>query len=74
VLVIICGHTPSSNVSPISSTIILGGLTNGSIWMLEMFIDVCCALGSGMMIQANGVFMLTRGSTSMGLVDYIDVS
>jgi len=47
---------------------------NGSICMFEVLFSVYCASNSRMMIWANGVFMLIRGSTSMELIDYMDVS
>jgi len=51
VLVTLCGPMLGSIViSPMSSTTILGGLMNGSTCMFEVFINVCCAFGSGMMI------------------------
>ncbi len=33
----------------------------------------CCAFSSRMMIQANDVFALIRGSSSMKPIDYMDV-
>ncbi len=50
-LVIICGPTRGSNViSPMSLATIVGGLTNGSICMSKVFINVCYVFGFGMMI------------------------
>jgi hypothetical protein len=50
VLVIICGPTLGSNViSPMSSTTILGGLTNESICMFEMLYNVYYVFNSEMM-------------------------
>ncbi len=70
VLVTLCGPTPGSIViSLMSSTTILGGLMNGSTYMFEVFINVCCASNSRMMIQINGVFELLKGNTFMEPID-----
>jgi hypothetical protein len=39
---------------------------NGSTCMFEVFINVCCASGSGMMIWINGVFELLGGEHFYG--------
>jgi hypothetical protein len=63
----LCGPMPGSIViSPMSSTTILGGLMNGSTCMIEVFINVCCASSSGMMIWINGVFELLGGEHFYG--------
>jgi hypothetical protein len=46
---------------------------SGSICMFEVLFNVCYAFGSKMMIRTNGVFMLIRGSTSMELIDCMDM-
>ncbi len=72
VLVAICGSTFGFNViSIMSSTTILRGLMSGSIYMFEVFINIYCAFESKMMIQANGLFELLGGSTSMEPIDYM---
>jgi hypothetical protein len=74
VLVTICKPTGGSNViSPMSSTIILGGLMSGSIYMFEVFISVYCAFDSRMMIQVNGVFELNGGNISMEPINCMGV-
>jgi len=75
VLMIICRPTPGSNViSPMSLAIIVGGLTNGSICMSKVFINVCYVFGSGMMIRANGVFKSIKGTISMEPIDCMGAS
>jgi len=75
VLMIICGPTPSSNViSPMSLATTVGGLMNGSICMSKVFINVCYVFGSRMMIRANGVFKLIRGTISIEPIDYMGMS
>jgi hypothetical protein len=70
--VAICGSTFGFNViSIMSSTTILRGLMSGSIYMFEVFINIYCAFESKMMIQANGLFELLGGSTSMEPIDYM---
>ncbi len=75
VCVTVCRPMLNSNViSPMSSTIILGGLTSKSICMFELFITIYCVFGFRMMIQANGVFKLIGGTTSMEPIDCMVVS
>jgi hypothetical protein len=70
-LVIVCEPTHGFNViSPMSSTTILRGLMNGSIYMSKILFSVCYVFSSKMTIWVNGVFMLIGGSTSMQLIDY----
>ncbi len=74
VLMIICKPTFGSNViSPMSSTTILGRLTNGSIYMSKVLFSVYCAFNSKMMIWINVVFVLIKGSISMEFIDCKDV-
>jgi hypothetical protein len=72
--VTVCKLTGGSNaISPMSTSIILGGLMSGSIYMFEVFINVCCAFDSRMMIRTNGVFELNGGNTSMEPIDCMGV-
>jgi hypothetical protein len=65
-LMIVCGHTFGFNVMSImSSTIILGGLMNGSTCLSKVFINVFYASSSEMMFQINGVFKLLGGNICM---------
>jgi hypothetical protein len=71
---IICGCTCGSNVIfDMLLIIILVGLTSGSTCMSEVFINVCCAFSSRMMIQNNGVFELLGGNTWMEPIDCMGV-
>ncbi len=73
-LMTVCKPTGGSNViSPMSSTIILGRLMSGSIYMFEVFINVCCAFDYIMMIQVNGVFELNGGNISMEPINCMGV-
>jgi hypothetical protein len=63
----------SNVISSMSSTIISGGLTSGPICMFKVLFSVYCVSSSGMMIWVNGVYTLIRGSTSMELIDCMDM-
>ncbi len=63
----------SNVISPMSLIIILGGLTSGLICTCEVLFSVYCVSGSGLMIKVNGVFALIGGSTSMELINCMDV-
>ncbi len=65
-LVVVCGRTCGSNVSLLLITIFVG-LMNGLICMSEVFISVCCASNSKLMIKLLG------GSTLMEPNDYMGV-
>jgi hypothetical protein len=71
---VICGRTCGSNVISIMFlTIIFTKLMCGLTCIFEVFINVCSASNSIMVIQVNGVFELLKVNTSMEPNDCMNI-